>query len=72
MDHEKTSLYRVLELIRIEAAHWGASVNVTEIYGMMPASALLESAAYYLQVDSFDPLQALELKSREILQKEGT
>lgn len=71
VDHEKTSLYRVLELVRMEAARWGVSVNGTEIYGMIPAAALLESAAYYLQVDGFDPLQVLELKLLESLQKEG-
>ena len=34
----------------------------TEIYGMIPAQALLDSAAYYLQVKDFDPDQVLELK----------
>lgn len=71
VDHEKTALYRVLELVRMEASRWGATVNGTEIYGMIPAAALLESAAYYLQVDGFDPLQVLELKMLESLQGEG-
>lgn len=69
VDHEKTSLYRVLELVRMEAARWGVSVNGTEIYGMIPAAALLESAVYYLQVDGFDQLQVLELKLLESLQR---
>ena len=34
----------------------------TEIYGMIPARAILDSAAYYLQVKDFDPDQVLELK----------
>ena len=51
-----------LELIRMEARRWGVEVVETEIYGMIPAQALVESAAYYLQIKDFDPMQVLELK----------
>ena len=54
VDHEKNALYRVLELVRMEARRWGVSVAETEIYGMVPAAALLDSAADYLQVAGFD------------------
>ena len=69
VDYEKNALYRVLEMIRFEARRWGIEVAETEIYGMIPARALLESAAYYLQVAGFDPLQVLELK---LLERMGT
>lgn len=69
VDYEKNALYRVLEMVRFEARRWGVEVAETEIYGMIPARALLESAAYYLQVADFDPLQVLELK---LLEKMGT
>jgi len=62
VDYQKNALYRVLELIRMEARRWGVEVVETEIYGMIPAQALLDSAAYYLQVKDFDPDQVLELK----------
>lgn len=65
VDYEKNALYRVLEMIRFEARRWGIEVAETEIYGMIPARALLETAAYYLQVTDFDPLQVLELKLLE-------
>jgi glutamate formiminotransferase len=52
-------------MIRFEARRWGVEVAETEIYGMIPARALLETAAYYLQVAGFDPLQVLELKLLE-------
>jgi len=65
VDFEKNALYRVLEMIRFEARRWGVEVAETEIYGMIPARALLETAAYYLQVADFDPLQVLELKLLE-------
>lgn len=62
VDFEKNAVYRVLELIRMEARRWGVEVVETEIYGMIPAQALVESAAYYLQIKDFDPMQVLELK----------
>lgn len=67
VDYEKNALYRVTELIRTEAKRWGVSVVETEVYGMVPAAALLESAAYYLQTAGFSPDQIIELKMLEML-----
>lgn len=68
VDHEKNPLYRVLETVRMEARRWGVAVAETEVYGMVPAAALLDSAAYYLQVAGFDPAQVIEL---QLLEKIG-
>ncbi|HCR38757.1 MAG: Glutamate formiminotransferase [Synergistales bacterium 58_81] len=62
VDHEKNPLYRVLELVRMEASRWGVPVVETEIYGMVPASAIFQSAAHYLQVADLEPEQIIELK----------
>ncbi len=61
-DYEKNSIYRVLEMARMEAKRWGVNVVETEIYGMVPAAAMLDSASYYLQSNGFDPEQVLELR----------
>lgn len=61
VDYEKNALYRVVELIRMEARRWGVPVLETEVYGMVPAMALLDSAVYYLQIADFDPRQTIEL-----------
>jgi len=68
VDYEKNSLYRVLEMIRMEARRWGVEVLETEVYGMIPAEALLESTAYYLQIAGFDPQQVIELKLLEMME----
>lgn len=47
-DLEKTSLPDALEAIRREAAEHGASVESTELVGLLPLEALLETARYYL------------------------
>lgn len=67
VDYEKNSLYRVLEMIRMEAKRWGVNVIETEVYGMIPVNAILESAAYYLQIADFDPAQVLELQLLELM-----
>ena len=67
VDYEKNSLYRVLEMIRMEAKRWGGQVIETEVYGMIPVNAILESAAYYLQIADFDPAQVLELQLLDLM-----
>ena len=67
VDYDKTAMYRALEFIRMEAARWGVTVNGTEVYGMIPAAAILQSAAYYMQIDDFDINQVLELKLLQMM-----
>ena len=71
VDYEKNSLYRVLEMIRMEAKRWGVEVIETEVYGMIPVNAILESAAYSLQIAGFDPEQVLELRLLELMGKDA-
>jgi glutamate formiminotransferase len=67
VDYEKNALYRVLELVRVEAKRWGVEVVESEVYGTVPAAALLESASFYLQLAGFDPGQVIELRLLELL-----
>lgn len=71
VDYDKTAVYRALEFVRMEAARWGVTVNGTEVYGMIPIAAMLDSAAYYMQIDNFDPNQVLELKLLELMREEN-
>ncbi len=50
----KTPLYRVLELTKAEAARYGVHVIGTEIIGLTPMQALIDSAEYYMQIENFD------------------
>ena len=50
----KTPLYRVLELVKAEAKRYGVSVVGTEIVGLAPMQALIDSAEYYMQIEAFD------------------
>lgn len=53
-DYTKTPLYRVTELVKIEAARFGVHVTGTELIGLCPMEALIDSAAYYLKIEDFD------------------
>ena len=53
-DFHRTPLYRVLEVVKAEAARWGVHVVGTEIVGLTPLRALVGSAEYYLQLENFN------------------
>ncbi|MGR3318798.1 MAG: glutamate formimidoyltransferase [Candidatus Anammoxibacter sp.] len=67
VDYQQNALYRVLELVRVEAKRFGVPVVESEVYGMVPAAALLDSASYYMQLSGFDQKQILELRLLEML-----
>ena len=67
VDHEKNPLYRVLEFIRMEAKRWGVEVVESEVYGMVPAAALIESVAYYMQIAGLEPNQVIEHRLLDML-----
>jgi glutamate formiminotransferase len=71
VDYEKNALYRVVEMIRMEAKRWGVPVVETEVYGMIPAAALLDSAAYYMQLAGFERKQVIELALLDMPGKDG-
>ena len=51
---EKFPLYRVVETVRFEAQRYGVRITGTELIGLAPAKALIDSAEYYLQLEDFD------------------
>ena len=64
-DFTKTALYRAMELIRIEARRHGVNVVGSEIVGLVPMEALIDSAAYYLGLEDFSMTQVLETRIME-------
>lgn len=60
VNYKNIPLYRVMEVIRMEAARYGVNILGTEIIGLTPSQALVESAAYYLQLENFDENQVVE------------
>lgn len=59
-DYTKTPIYRVFEAVKMEAMRYGVSVCGSEIVGLVPMEAILESASYYLRFTNVDKSKILE------------
>ncbi len=62
---EKTALYRVLELIRMEARQYGVNILGSEVIGLVPMQALIDCAVYYMGIEDFSMTQVLEARLLE-------
>ena len=61
INFKKTPLYRQLELVRIEAAKFGVPIVGTELVGVLPLGAVLNSIEYYLQLEKPEKLEKIHL-----------
>src|SRR5262249_7433533 len=59
-DFEQTPIHRAFELVRREAARYGAMPASSEIVGLIPKRALEDTAEWFLQVENFDSSLILE------------
>lgn len=59
-DYEQTPLHRVFEMVRSEAARYGASIIGSEIVGLVPKRAIEMTADFYLKFENFSPAQVFE------------
>ena len=61
-DYPRTALYRAFELVRVEARRYGVSIVGSEIIGLVPMEALIDTASYYLGLENFSMEQVLEAR----------
>ena len=61
-DYTRTALYRAFELVRVEARRYGVSIVGSEIIGLVPMEAVLDTASYYLGLENFSMEQVLEAR----------
>jgi glutamate formiminotransferase / formiminotetrahydrofolate cyclodeaminase len=59
-DFEQTPMHRVYEMVKREAARYGAIPVGSEIVGLIPKKAIEMAADYFLQVENFSPAQVFE------------
>lgn len=64
-DYTRTALYRAFELTRIEARRYGVGIVGSEIIGLVPMEALIDTASYYLGLENFSMQQVLESQIME-------
>lgn len=59
-NYKKTPIFRVVEMVRREAQRYGVGIHHSELVGLIPQSALVDTAVWYTQLDQFEPEQILE------------
>lgn len=59
-DFTQTSMHQVFDCIREEAASWGVSIACSEVIGMLPLEAVVDSSVHYLQIVDFTSNRILE------------
>ncbi|MGI5838555.1 MAG: glutamate formimidoyltransferase [bacterium] len=65
VNYEKTTIYRAHEMVKMEAKRYGVPVVGSEIIGLVPLAALVNSLEYYLQLENFRLNQVLENRLSE-------
>ncbi|HAR86966.1 MAG TPA: glutamate formimidoyltransferase [Clostridium sp.] len=65
VNYEKTAVYRAFEMVKMEAKRYGVPVVGSEVIGLVPMAALINSAEYYLQIENFSMDQILERRISE-------
>jgi glutamate formiminotransferase / formiminotetrahydrofolate cyclodeaminase len=66
-DYEQTPMHRVYEMVKREAARYGAAPVGSEIVGLVPKKAIEMAADYFLQLENFSPSQVFENKLADAL-----
>jgi len=64
-DFTKTSVYQAFEMVKMEAARYGVSVAGSEVIGLLPLGALVDTANYYLGIEDFGIDRVLEYRMLE-------
>ncbi|SFA93634.1 glutamate formimidoyltransferase [Clostridium frigidicarnis] len=64
-DYTKTAIYRSFEMVKMEAKRYGVNVVGSEVIGLVPMAALIDTAVYYMGIEEFSLDQVLENRLME-------
>jgi glutamate formiminotransferase len=70
-DFEKTPLYRVFEVLKVECARYNVPIVGSEFCGMAPLKALIDIASYYLKIDNLNADHVLEIAVQNAIEGGG-
>lgn len=65
VNYEKSAIYQAFEMVKMEARRYGVNVIGSELIGLAPMAALINSAVYYLQIENYHPEQIIEYRLLE-------
>ncbi len=69
-NYRQTPIPRVVEMVRREAQRYGVGILYSELVGLIPQEALVNSAVWYTQLDAFEPEQILEQRLMEMMRSQ--
>jgi len=70
-DFEKTPLYRVFEVLKIECARYNVPILGSEFCGLAPLKSLIDISAYYLKIDNLTEDRVLEMAVQNAMEQGG-
>jgi glutamate formiminotransferase len=70
-DFEKTPLYRVFELLKLECERYSVSILGSEFCGLAPLKSLIDIASYYLKIDNLSEDRVLEIAVQNAIEEGG-
>ena len=70
-DFERTPLYRVFEVLKVECARYNVPIIGSEFCGMAPLKALIDTVGYYLKVDNLTEERVLEMAVHDAIERGG-
>jgi glutamate formiminotransferase len=62
VNYKKSPIFRVFEMVRLEAERYGVPIVGSEIVGLVPLEALVDSVDYYLRLENFNKSQIMETR----------
>src|SRR5215510_9709131 len=68
-DYEETPIFRAFEMVKREAARYGALIAGSEIVGLVPQAALNACSEFYLQIENFSENMILEKRLQSKLMR---
>jgi glutamate formiminotransferase len=69
-DFEQTPLYRIFEVLKLEAARYNVSIMSSEFCGMTPIKSLIDIATHYLKIDNLSEGRILEIAMQKAMEKD--
>jgi glutamate formiminotransferase len=71
-DFERTPIYRVYELLKLECQRYNVPIICSEFCGLAPLKALIDTSEYYLKIDNLSEDQILEIAVQKAIEKGGS
>jgi glutamate formiminotransferase len=68
-DFEKTPLYRVFELLKVECDRYNVPIVGSEFCGLAPLKTVIDIASYYLKIDNLTEDRVLEMAVQNAMEK---